>query len=146
MAAHYIVIEGPIGVGKSSVVERLAERMEARTVMEEWGQNPFLTPFYEGRAGAAFQIELFFLLSATGSSRAHPAHPLSRASPFRLRVREEQAVRLPQPRRPERLIYDKLYSLLAEGVPRPDLASTCRRPPRSRCAASARGAGRRRRD
>ena len=41
----------------------LGERLEAALVREEWSQNPFLRPFYEGSAGAAFQAELFFLLT-----------------------------------------------------------------------------------
>ncbi len=36
---HYIAIDGPIGVGKSSVVERLAERLDATTVLEEWART-----------------------------------------------------------------------------------------------------------
>ena len=56
MQFHYIVIEGAIGVGKSSVAERLAQRLDATTVLEEWGQNPFLKPFYDGTPGAPFQV------------------------------------------------------------------------------------------
>ena len=63
MQYHYIGIEGVIGVGKTSIVERLAERFDATLVLEEWAQNPFLKSFYDGAAGAAFQTELFFLLS-----------------------------------------------------------------------------------
>ena len=58
-----VVFCGSGGVGKTSVVERLAERLDATTVLEEWGQNPFLKGFYDGTGGAAFQTELFFLLS-----------------------------------------------------------------------------------
>ena len=122
MAAHYIVIEGPIGVGKSSVVERLAERLEARTVMEEWGQNPFLTPFYEGRAGAAFQIELFFLLSRYRQQQELTQRTLFQSVTLSDYVFEKSKLfaflNLDDS---ELLIYEKLYSLLAEGVPRPDL-------------------------
>ena len=63
MNFQHIAIEGPIGVGKSSLAERLAERLEATTVLEEWGQNPFLKNFYDGIPGAAFQVEVFYLLS-----------------------------------------------------------------------------------
>jgi deoxyguanosine kinase len=122
MPAHYIVVEGPIGVGKTSVVERLAERLEARTVMEEWGQNPFLTPFYEGRPGASFQLELFFLLSRYRQQQEltqrslFPHHTLcdyafEKSKLFAYLNLDDS----------ELLIYEKLYSLLAEGVPRPDL-------------------------
>jgi deoxyguanosine kinase len=119
---HYIVVEGPIGVGKSAVVERLAERLEARTVMEEWGQNPFLTPFYEGRAGAAFQIELFFLLSRYRQQQELTQRPLFQRHTLSDYVFEKSKLfaylNLDDS---ELLIYEKLYSLLAEGVPRPDL-------------------------
>src|SRR4029079_16299870 len=122
MAAHYIVIEGPIGVGKSSVVERLAERMEARTVMEEWGQNPFLTPFYEGKAGAAFQIELFFLLSRYRQQQELTQRTLFQTVTLSDFVFEKSKLfaflNLDDS---DLLIYEKLYSLLAETVPRPDL-------------------------
>ena len=100
MTAHYIAIEGPIGVGKSSVVERLAERLEARTVMEEWGQNPFLTPFYEGTAGRRLPDRaLLPPLALPAAAGAHPAHALPALHALRLRLREEQALRLPEPRR-----------------------------------------------
>ena len=62
MPPHYIAVEGPIGVGKTTVVEKLAERLDANKVLEDWATNPFLQPFYEGSDGASFQLELFFLL------------------------------------------------------------------------------------
>jgi deoxyguanosine kinase len=59
---QYIAIEGPIGVGKSSLAERIARRLDATAVLEET-DNPFLADFYAGRAGAALQAQLFFLLN-----------------------------------------------------------------------------------
>src|SRR6185436_6594535 len=63
MKFRYIAIEGVIGVGKTTLVEALAERLDATQVLEEWEENPFLKPFYDGKAHSAFQTELFFLLS-----------------------------------------------------------------------------------
>lgn len=64
MADHrYIVVEGPIGVGKSSLTNILAERMAARRVMEVVEENPFLSSFYGDKAKFAFQTQMFFLLS-----------------------------------------------------------------------------------
>jgi deoxyadenosine/deoxycytidine kinase len=60
---RYVVVEGPIGVGKSSLTSLLARRFEARTVMEVVEENPFLANFYADRAKYAFQTQLFFLLS-----------------------------------------------------------------------------------
>ena len=62
MPFQYIAIEGPIGVGKSSLAERLAARLDATAVLED-ADNPFLADFYAGRAGAALQTQLFFLLN-----------------------------------------------------------------------------------
>lgn len=63
MDHRYIVVEGPIGVGKSSLTNILAERMNARRVMEVVEENPFLASFYSDRAKYAFQTQMFFLLS-----------------------------------------------------------------------------------
>src|SRR4051812_1994636 len=59
---RHIAIEGPPGVGKSTLADRLAARLDATLVLEE-GENPFLPDFYAGRAGAAFQTQLFFTLA-----------------------------------------------------------------------------------
>lgn len=60
---RYIVVEGPIGVGKTSLVNAISSRYSARTVFEIVEENPFLSAFYDDRAQYAFQTQLFFLLS-----------------------------------------------------------------------------------
>ncbi len=60
---RYIVVEGPIGVGKSSLTNILSERFQARKVMEVVEENPFLSSFYTDRTKFAFQTQMFFLLS-----------------------------------------------------------------------------------
>ena len=59
---YYIAIEGPIGVGKTSLVKLISERLGARVVLEGFEDNPFLTDFYEEPERFAFQTQLFFLL------------------------------------------------------------------------------------
>ncbi len=59
---YYIAIEGPIGVGKTSLSKLLAERLGARHVVEEFEENPFLPDFYRNPERFAFQVQLFFLL------------------------------------------------------------------------------------
>jgi deoxyguanosine kinase len=60
---RYIVVEGPIGVGKTTLTKALAKRYGARTVFEIVEENPFLANFYQDRNKFAFQTQLFFLLS-----------------------------------------------------------------------------------
>jgi deoxyadenosine/deoxycytidine kinase len=60
---RYIVIEGPIGVGKTSLAGLLAKEFNARMAVEEPEENPFLKQFYQDRKKYAFQTQLFFLLN-----------------------------------------------------------------------------------
>ena len=60
---YYIAIEGTIGVGKTSLSKILGERLEAKLVLEEFEENPFLVDFYNDSERFAFQTQLFFLLS-----------------------------------------------------------------------------------
>jgi deoxyguanosine kinase len=63
LSNKYIAIEGPIGVGKTSLAEILAHKLGAKIVREETEVNPFLTEFYKDIRRHAFQTQLFFLLS-----------------------------------------------------------------------------------
>ncbi|MBI4412668.1 MAG: deoxynucleoside kinase [Deltaproteobacteria bacterium] len=60
---RYLAVEGPIGVGKTSLARMLAEDFKARLVLEEAETNPFLGQFYEDSRRHAFQAQVFFLLS-----------------------------------------------------------------------------------
>ena len=61
--ARYIVVEGPIGVGKTTLVRVLAEEWQARPVLEQVDDNPFLRRFYDDPEKYAFQAQMFFLLT-----------------------------------------------------------------------------------
>jgi deoxyguanosine kinase len=122
MPFHYIALEGVIGVGKTLVVQRLAERLDASTVLEDWASNPFLKPFYDGQPGAAFQAELFFLLSRYRQQQELVQRRLfSQATLCDYVFAKSKLFAYLNLDDSELLIYEKLYSLLAETVPRPDL-------------------------
>jgi deoxyadenosine/deoxycytidine kinase len=61
--SRYIAVEGPIGVGKTTLARALAERLGGRLVLEAAEENPFLPGFYQDRKKHALQAQLFFLLS-----------------------------------------------------------------------------------
>lgn len=63
LAAMYVVVEGPIGVGKTSLTLLLARELGARVNLEVVEENPFLAAFYQNPGAHAFQVQVFFLLS-----------------------------------------------------------------------------------
>ena len=122
MALHHVAVEGPIGVGKTTVVDRLAERLEARKALEDWSTNPFLASFYDGSPGAAFQTELFFLLSRYKQQQELLQRTLFQEFTLSDYLFEKSKLfAYLNLEDSELIIYEKLYALLAESVPRPDL-------------------------
>ncbi len=67
---RYVVVEGVIGVGKTSLARLLSERLQARLVLEEVEENPFLKDFYQDRARFAFQTQMHFLFSRYQQQRS----------------------------------------------------------------------------
>lgn len=120
-AFRYIAIEGPVGVGKTALADRLAARLDAALVLDE-PENPFLSDFYADRPGAAFQTQLFFTL---GRHRQQTA--LRQSDLFKqitigdyLFERDKIYAYLNLDDN-ELFIYQRLYELLAQDVPSPDL-------------------------
>lgn len=66
---RYIVVEGPIGVGKTSLANRLAERLQATPLLEKPEQNPFLAKFYQDMPRYALPTQLFFLFQRINQLR-----------------------------------------------------------------------------
>jgi len=60
-SARHIVVEGPIGVGKTSLARRLGEHLDAELILEQPETNPFLSRFYQNKERYALQTQLFFL-------------------------------------------------------------------------------------
>ena len=61
MQYHYIAIEGNIGAGKTTLAHLLAKKLNARLILEQFADNPFLPKFYENPEQNAFPLELFFM-------------------------------------------------------------------------------------
>ena len=120
-AFRYIAIEGPLGVGKSSLADRLGTRLDSTMVLEE-GENPFLPDFYAGRPGAAFQTQLFFTLSRHRQQTALRQSDLFRQLTIcdYLFERDKIYAYLNLDDN-ELFIYQRLYELLAQDIPVPDL-------------------------
>ncbi len=121
MAFHYLAIEGPTGVGKTRLAERLASRLEATTILEDT-ENPFLADFYADRPGAALQAQLFYLLNRhrqlTGKRQADLFlqtivcdYVFDKDKIFAYLNLDDN----------ELFIYQRLFDLLAKDVPPPDL-------------------------
>ena len=66
---RHVVVEGPIGAGKTSLARRLATRMDAELVLENADENPFLPRFYEDRRRYALPVQLFFLVARIEQAR-----------------------------------------------------------------------------
>jgi deoxyadenosine/deoxycytidine kinase len=119
---QYIVIEGVIGVGKTSLANLLAEEMDARVVLEEVEENPFLPDFYREPERYAFQTQIFFLLSRYRQQQEFPQQDL-----FHRRMISDYLfdkdkifayINLSEK---ELSLYERLWSLLRRDIPRPDL-------------------------
>ncbi len=76
-ASRYIVVEGPIGVGKTSLTKKLAESLSADVLLEEVYENPFLERFYRDGQSAALPAQMFFLFA-----RARQIEDLRQADMF----------------------------------------------------------------
>ena len=121
MAFHYLAIEGPIGVGKTHLAERLAAKLEATTILEDT-ENPFLADFYADRPGAALQAQLFYLLNRhrqlTGKRQADL---FLQATICDYVFDKDKIFAYLNLDDNELFIYQRLFDLLARDVPPPDL-------------------------
>jgi len=121
MPFQYIAIEGPIGVGKTTLAARLAARLDAVTILEDT-ENPFLADFYAGRPGAALQAQLFYLLNRHRQQLAIRQGDLFTQSTVSDYLFDKDKIfaylNLDDN---ELFIYQRLYDLLTRDVAGPDL-------------------------
>ena len=121
MDFRYLAIEGPICVGKSLLAERLGARLDATVVLDEV-DNPFLADFYAGRAGAAFQSQLFYTLARhRQQTELRQADLFAQATVSDYLFERDRIYAYLNLDDNELFIYQRLFDLLAGDVATPDL-------------------------
>ena len=121
MDFRYIAIEGPVGLGKSVLADRLAARLDAAVVLDEV-ENPFLADFHAERPGAAFQTQLFFTLSRHRQQAALRQSDLfSQVTVCDYLFERDKIYAYLNLDDNELFIYQRLYELVVQDIPAPDL-------------------------
>ena len=120
---RFIVVEGPIGVGKTSLCQRLADHLGAETLLEQAEDNPFLERFYQNPRHAALPTQLFFLFQ-----RARQLQDLRQSDMFTSSIRiadylmdKDRLFAQITLDDDEFRLYDQVYSSLTLDAPQPDL-------------------------
>jgi deoxyguanosine kinase len=120
--ANYIIIEGVIGVGKTSLARLMAERMDARLILEEVEENPFLEDFYRDPVHYAFQTQMFFLLSRYRQQLEFPQQDLfQHKTVCDYLFDKDKIFAYINLNEKELSLYERLWSLLHRDIPKPDL-------------------------
>ncbi|MGD2115694.1 MAG: deoxynucleoside kinase [Acidobacteriota bacterium] len=118
---HYIAVDGPIGVGKTTLVELLTQRFEGVKLLEDV-DNPFLTDFYREKPGSAFQTELYFLLTRFKQQQdAMQRELFDRLLLADYTFQKNRIFAYLNLDDSELMLFDKLYALLEPQIPGPDL-------------------------
>jgi deoxyadenosine/deoxycytidine kinase len=118
---RYIAVEGPIRVGKSTLAQVLAERLNAQRVMEA-EDNPFLRAFYDGERGAAFQAQFAFMVQRFERLRALDIGPRSHKAVIADFIFEKDKLFACLNLTDQELeIYNRYFNHFREQLPTPDL-------------------------
>ena len=118
---RYIAIDGPVGAGKTALAERLAARLDGSLVREDQ-ENPFLADFYAERPGAALQAQLFYLLNRHRQLvDRRQADLFAQVAICDYIFEKDRVYAYLNLDDNELFIYQRLFDLLAQDVPTPDL-------------------------
>jgi len=119
---RYIVTDGPLGVGKTSLTTLLAKELSARLILEQAEENPFLTDFYRDPARYRFQTQMFFLLSRF-SQQQEMAQPdlFTRITISDYLFDKDRIFAYLNLDENELALYEQVYRILEPKIVRPDL-------------------------
>jgi deoxyadenosine/deoxycytidine kinase len=117
----YIIIEGAIGVGKTTLARMLRERLNAGLLLEVFEENPFLTSFYRDREQYAFQTQMFFLLSRYRQQQKVPQLLSEGALISDYMFAKDQLFAQINLKGDEWDVYQQMHNALAERIPSADL-------------------------
>jgi deoxyadenosine/deoxycytidine kinase len=123
MDIRFLVIEGNIGAGKTSLATRLSDELNAKLVLEQFADNPFLPKFYADKEKYSFALELSFLADRYGQIKKEVLQPelfrsllisdyyFTKSAIFAANTLQEDEYRL----------FRKLFNIVFESLPKPDL-------------------------
>jgi len=119
---NFVVIEGPIGVGKTTLAKKLSRSFESDLLLEDADENPFLGKFYENPRAAALPTQLYFLLQRARQLKKMKQEDMF--SPVRVAdflIEKDRLFAELTLDQDELDLYEQVYSSLTFDVPRPDL-------------------------
>jgi deoxyadenosine/deoxycytidine kinase len=120
---RFLVIEGNIGAGKTTLATRLSEELQAKLVLEQFADNPFLPKFYTDKEKYSFPLELSFLADRYNQIKREVLHPelfrsmmisdyyFTKSAIFARNTLQEDEFRL----------FRRLFNIVFESLPKPDL-------------------------
>ncbi|HDS06391.1 MAG TPA: deoxynucleoside kinase [Bacteroides sp.] len=123
MKYDYLVIEGNIGAGKTTLAGMLAKETGSRLVLEQFSDNPFLARFYEDPERYAFQLELAFLSERYQQIKREMGHPeLFRKGVISDYYLAKSFIFSKYNLKPDEMrLFEKLFGIINQQIPRPDL-------------------------